>query len=113
MKKIELNSKETMEELRKRARSDEGVLIFKHSTRCGISSWAWKQFQRDWDQSWNIPVFFLDLLKNRDLSNRIAEELGVRHESPQLIWVRKGQVGFHTSHSGLTVDSFRKHKKAS
>mgnify|MGYP000373305054 CR=1 FL=1 len=41
---------------------NETLVVFKHSTRCGISRMVMKQFEDDYDTSLNIDLFYLDLL---------------------------------------------------
>jgi len=51
------------------------VLIFKHSTRCGISTMALKHFENDFDiPASKIDLYFLDLLQNRAISAEIASK---------------------------------------
>ena len=86
----------------------KAVVIFKHSTRCGVSSMALDRLERKWDQpAGEVPVYFLDLLKFRDLSHKIAEKYGVRHESPQVLLIKNGKCIYHTSHSGITVPAIQ------
>ena len=62
----------------------ETVFIFKHSTRCGISKMVIKRFENMFDESMNtIKVYYLDLLKYRDVSNEVVETFKVIHQSPQ------------------------------
>ena len=62
------------------------VIIYKHSTRCNISRSAFDRLERNWDASiGSIKGYFLDLLSNRDISNRIAELFEVEHHSPQIL----------------------------
>ncbi|WP_340063382.1 bacillithiol system redox-active protein YtxJ [Ascidiimonas aurantiaca] len=80
------------------------VGIFKHSTRCGISGMVLRGFESAWP--WNeekVHLYLLDLLNQRDLSNYIASELGVWHESPQFLLIKKGKVIYHASHGAITV----------
>lgn len=75
------------------------VVIFKHSTRCPVSTMALRMFERDWSFDTNtIRPFFLDLIAHRPLSNRIANELAVDHESPQMIVIRDGIAVYDASH---------------
>ena len=83
-------------------------LIFKHSTRCSISSFAKNRLERDWE----IPVdtvqpFYLDLIANRDASNYVANHFAVEHESPQVLIVHRGQVIYHASHLAITLEEIR------
>lgn len=80
------------------------VLIFKHSTRCGISSMVLNRFNRnELPQAANL--YLLDILKYRDLSNRIASEFHVHHESPQLLVLRNGDCILDYSHNEINVSS--------
>ena len=76
------------------------VLIFKHSTRCVISSMALSRLERKWEDS-GIKPYFLDLIANRDVSNGVEDAFGVLHQSPQAILIKKGKVVYHTSHNGI------------
>ena len=75
--------------------------VFKHSTRCSISSTARNRVERDWN--YEMPVYIVDVIRHRDLSNRIAELSGIRHESPQLIVFREGKPVYNASHSFIYV----------
>ena len=78
-------------------------LIYKHSTTCGISSMVLNMFSRDYDFSEDqADLYFLDLHRHRSVSNEVASRLGVRHESPQLIVIDKGEVKVHRSHGAIT-----------
>jgi bacillithiol system protein YtxJ len=78
------------------------VALFKHSTRCSISSAAKDRIERQWTFSESqLPIYYLDLIQFREISNKIAEVTGVTHESPQLIIVKNGKAVYDTSHSGI------------
>ncbi len=80
-------------------------LIFKHSTRCSISMMAKKRFELDWDNlPADVPVYFLDLIRYRELSNQIASDFQVYHESPQLLLIKDGECILDQSHGGISVD---------
>lgn len=76
-------------------------LIFKHSTRCGISRMVMKQFVSAYDVDFNADLYFLDLLNYRDVSNEVGYKFQVMHESPQLIVLRNGVVVAHASHGSI------------
>ena len=83
--------------------NNETVLVFKHSTRCGISRMVLKQFEKQFDPSLsNLKLFYLDLLNHRDVSNEIAETFQVLHQSPQLLVIQHGVVVAHASHDAIT-----------
>lgn len=62
------------------------VVIFKHSTRCHISKMVLSKFENEVKNSENeLSYYFLDLINHRDISNAIADQLEVTHQSPQLL----------------------------
>ncbi len=79
-------------------------LIFKHSTSCPISGLAKMRLEGDWDFSEDkLEVYFLDLLRHRDVSNLIAEHFSVHHQSPQVLLIRDGQCTYDNSHLDINV----------
>lgn len=77
------------------------AVIFKHSTRCSISRFALKQFEKEFESEDNVDAYFLDLLEHRDISNEIASRFGVYHQSPQLLLIKNGQSVYDVSHSDI------------
>lgn len=77
-------------------------VIFKHSTRCSISSVALQRMQKA-QQPEGIDFHFLDLLAHRPLSNKVADVFGVHHESPQVLLVKDGKCIFNESHLGISM----------
>lgn len=77
-------------------------LVYKHSTTCGISSMVLNMFTRAYTlNEEDVDLFFLDIHRNRPVSNEIAERYQVRHESPQLLLFKEGKVAVHTSHGAI------------
>lgn len=80
-------------------------LIFKHSTSCGISRMAMKQFEQVYrNHSATLDVHYLDLLSHRDLSREIATRSNITHESPQVIVLDSGNVVYSDSHHGIDLE---------
>jgi bacillithiol system protein YtxJ len=79
-------------------------LIFKHSTRCSVSSMAKRRFEMDWQAiPENTSLYFLDLISYRDLSVQIAETFQVHHESPQILLIKDGDCILDASHSDISA----------
>lgn len=76
-------------------------LIFKHSTRCGISRMVMNQFVSLYDLDLNTDLYYLDLLNYRDVSNEIGYKFHVMHQSPQLIIIKNGVAVAHASHGAI------------
>jgi bacillithiol system protein YtxJ len=82
----------------KQASNNATTIIFKHSTRCGTSRMVLKSFEKKWADKEDINFYFLNLIRFREVSNAIAHEFEVVHQSPQLIVLEKGKVRTHASH---------------
>ena len=90
------------------ASQDSPQLIFKHSTRCSISSMVLNRFEAsDLFQKGDISCWFLDLIAFREVSNFVASEAQVWHESPQCIVIDKSKVIYAESHGSIDATSIQ------
>ncbi len=82
------------------------VLIFKHSTRCSISSTVLNRFETKWkaNQELNFEGYLLDLLNYRMVSNELASKFEVQHESPQVLVLVNGKCVNHKSHYEIDLE---------
>lgn len=86
----------------------QACLIFKHSTRCSISSFAKSRLENDWNLSeQEIQPFYLDLINDRAVSNFVADHFGIDHESPQVLLIKNGICVYHTSHLDISVNGIQ------
>ena len=86
------------------------VMLFKHSTRCSISSSAINRLTRNWKAvEVNVDAYYLDLIAHRDVSSAIATKLNVPHQSPQMILVKDGAAIFNASHMEIDFNSVKEH----
>jgi bacillithiol system protein YtxJ len=74
------------------------AVIYKHSPICGASRAALFEVKLFVEQHPEVPVYMIDVVNRRPLSQRVADLLKVRHESPQVIIVRDGRALWDTSH---------------
>ncbi len=82
------------------------IILFKHSTRCSISSMAKSRFENNWNtENKNVSIFYLDLIAHRNISNEIAEITGVEHQSPQAIVLKNKEVIYQATHSDIDAKS--------
>lgn len=98
---------ESEEDLKKAIESSftHKIAIFKHSTSCFISKTVLRNFEKEIENSDSKPeLYFLDLIAYRAISNKIAEDLNVRHESPQLLVIENGKVVNSASHQHISAD---------
>ena len=98
---IELTEEEQVNEIKEKSQKAP-QLIFKHSTRCSVSSVAKNRLEKV-TQPEGIEFYYLDLIKYRALSKKIAEDFDVFHESPQVLLIRNGKCVYDESHSGITM----------
>ena len=98
----QITRQDQLDVIAKRSKTKTQV-IFKHSTRCGISRMVIRNFESSFDLSADqIDLYYLDLLNFRDISAEIAAKFQVFHESPQMIVIRNGVAVHHSSHSMIT-----------
>ncbi len=93
--------------------SERPVFIFKHSTRCPISAGANSRvaqfLEGKKDENGGLPEFYLlKVIESRAVSDALAEQLGVQHQSPQLILVDKGRSIWNTSHHNINAGNIEK-----
>ena len=97
-----------LEQVKKDSES-QTVMIFKHSTSCAISNMAINRLERSWQPA-EVPglkPYYLDLLRYREISNKIAEVFEVPHESPQVIVIKNGKSVYNTSHMGINYQDIK------
>src|SRR5579871_2092582 len=101
----ELDREEQLDDLKEESKS-QAILIFKHSTRCSISNTVLNRLERNWKPETLQPIktYFLDLLSNRNISQRVAELFSVEHESPQLLIVQNGKPSLVRSHLAIRFE---------
>lgn len=75
-------------------------VIFKHSVRCGVSSVVKSRLEKG-KPAEDTDYYFLDIIHYRLLSNKIAEEFKIYHESPQVLVIKNGECIYDESHMGI------------
>ena len=85
------------------------TVLYKHSPICAVSTWTLREIKRFAREHPDTAVYHIDVIRNRDLSNWIAQHFGIRHESPQALVVRDGRDAWATSHSGITAAAISQH----
>jgi len=98
---IELNSQSQLEEIKNRSFGKPQV-IFKHSTRCSISSVVKNRLENSTRYP-EADFYYLDLIRYRDVSDAIAAAFSVYHESPQVLLIKNGECIYDESHSSINM----------
>lgn len=104
-----LTSQEQIDQI-KASSSEKPALIFKHSTRCSVSSMAENRLERSWnpEEISGMNIYHLDLIQHRDISNYIASTFDVPHESPQVLIIADGACIYHNSHMGIAYHEIKR-----
>jgi bacillithiol system protein YtxJ len=108
-----LEHPDTLEEI-KEISSHNPVLIFKHSSRCGISSMALNRLERAWqeEEMSDLVMYFLDLVRFRQVSEAVAQTFNIQHQSPQVLIIKDGQCMYDNSHMGISYAEIKQQAKA-
>jgi bacillithiol system protein YtxJ len=109
MKWIELKEEDQIDSIKEQSK-ESPLLIYKHSTRCSISAMTLDRLERSWndEEMSKVKPYFLDLIRFRSLSNKIASEFNVHHESPQVLLIKDEKCFYHESHSGIIYKEITK-----
>lgn len=100
----EITTLEQWKEVLERS-SERGQVILKHSTACPVSANALKEYEEYLSGTPNrdLDYVLVKVIESRPVSNQIAEDLGVKHESPQIIYVTGKQKYWAASHWAVTA----------
>ncbi len=79
------------------------TIVFKDSGTCELSQWAAHQLAKLVNVE-EVMIHRVDVHSQRALSQAIEAYFGVRHESPQLLFIDDGKVTWHSSHRALRTE---------
>ena len=99
---FKIDNKETLDKLITDSKS-KPIVIFKHSTACGISSAAYREMEK-----LDAPVNLLEVQSARDVSRQLADLTGIRHETPQVIVLKDGKAVWNASHFDVKAGAVQK-----
>jgi bacillithiol system protein YtxJ len=100
----QINSEEQL----KNALSNDGlVFLLKHSTTCPISQAAFGEYEKFSETHPDVNCYFLTVQDARPLSDFIAEQFHIKHESPQAILFHNSDVNWHASHWKITNSALK------
>lgn len=92
---------ENAAQLREIKAQNRTSIIFKHSTRCSVSRMVMRNLEGDAALLSDFPVYYLDLLNYRDISNQLAADFNVQHQSPQVLVVKGEECIYNASHEAI------------
>ncbi|WP_159883606.1 bacillithiol system redox-active protein YtxJ [Paenibacillus puerhi] len=85
---------------------NKALVVLKHSTACPVSFNALQEYEAYLGKSPNTEVDYLlvKVIESRPVSNQIAEDTGVKHASPQVLYVKNKETVWNTSHWAITEE---------
>ena len=86
---------------------EKPVFLLKHSTACGVSAVARREFSRFAEDNEAAEFWQVLVRENRPLSLLIANQTGIDHQSPQVILFERGRPVWNDSHLAITVDNLK------
>jgi bacillithiol system protein YtxJ len=78
------------------------AILLKHGATCSISANARRELEVFTAGHPELPVVALEVTEHGTLADKVADQLGVRHASPQVILLRDGRVAWHAEHFAIT-----------
>lgn len=91
----------------KKEPTQKEMVIFKFSPTCPVSH----SVEREFDQ-WiskhadELTCLKVDVIRSRPISQHLADEFGVRHESPQVLWLTTDRkVKWSASHGQINAQA--------
>lgn len=82
------------------ASDSHAVILFQHDPFCGTSRAAYREMAQ-----LPGPVYLVEVTQQQDLTRRIADQTGVRHESPQVLVLHGGVAVWSASHRAITANA--------
>lgn len=95
-----IESFDILEECKKQ----EEAILFKHSLTCGVSANALNRFEDFMKDHPDFPCYILFVQNSREISNLIANESGIPHQSPQALYFEAGEIVKNESHGRITKE---------
>lgn len=84
------------------------IILFKHSTTCSISARAWQEVRNFIQESSDeVLVAMIKVIESRPVCSQVTENLGVKHESPQVLVLSNRKVLWHGSHQSVTQNNIK------
>lgn len=84
------------------------AVLYKHSPLCGSSAAAAREVRAFVEENPGVPVYVVDVIRDRPVAREAARRLYVRHESPQVLVLREGEVVWSGSHGAVTAHALQR-----
>jgi len=85
--------------------TEKPAVVLKHSTTCPVSANALEEYEEylAGQPSAAVDYYMVKVIETRPVSNQIAEDLGIKHASPQILYFKNKEAVWNTSHWSVTA----------
>ena len=84
------------------------AIVFKHSTRCPISAMAKSRFEMFAQKCKDdVKLYEIDVIADRPLSDEVVRRTGIIHHSPEVLFIRDGQVTGYRTHYEINQETLK------
>ncbi|MCX7878422.1 MAG: bacillithiol system redox-active protein YtxJ [Ignavibacteria bacterium] len=104
---IEIDTVEKLEEAYLDS-DKERVLLVKYSPACIVNYLMKSLLEREWwNDAMRMKTYIINPRTQREISDKIAFDLGVKHESPQAIVIENRKAVYSASHGKMLVANLK------
>ena len=112
MKIIEIKILKDWQKIKSEIKNKKEIILFKYSPACSVSFTAGRIFEKWVDNNKSHENYIaakINVIESREVSSNVETETGIKHESPQIIWINSnGEVKWDESHFGITESNLNK-----
>lgn len=86
--------------------TERPLVVFKHSTTCPVSANAYKEFNDylNGKPRQDVDYMLVKVIESRPISLQIADDTGIKHESPQIMFLDKKAKVWSATHWAVTKE---------
>ncbi|MBD0383106.1 bacillithiol system redox-active protein YtxJ [Paenibacillus sedimenti] len=84
--------------------TEKPAVVLKHSTACPVSASALEEYEEylAGKPNGDVDYYLVKVIESRPVSNQIADDLGIKHASPQILYFKNKESVWNTSHWSVT-----------
>ncbi|MCC7158608.1 MAG: DUF2847 family protein [Ignavibacteria bacterium] len=105
---INIETEEKLGEI-KEISASQRILVFRFSPGSVIDFVMKRLLEREWAEGeMGMETFLVDVVYQKSISQKIADDFSVEHESPQVIIIENGKPIFSASNGKILFSEIRK-----
>lgn len=86
--------------------TERPLVVFKHSTTCPVSANAYREFKNYMEDKprQDVDYMLVKVIESRPISLQIADDTGIKHESPQIMFLDQKAKVWSATHWAVTKE---------